>query len=177
MPAHEMRDAYRRPGRLERERDEQGRPANARPRDGFGRPLPRGAHDALAHAAEPAEVVDTMEEALAEAQRLFDEERFFEAHEFLEHIWKSAWVEPGDKTFWKGVTQVAVGCCHVQRGNARGARTLLLRAADYLDEYPPRHQGLDARALAAGARSVAAQVEAEGATPACAFPRFPAVGP
>jgi uncharacterized protein len=173
MPAHEMRDAYRGVTHLERDRNDAGRPANARPRDRYGRPLPRGARDEMAHAEEPEAVVSTLDEAFERAVALFDARRFFEAHEFFEHIWKSAWVDPADKAFWKGVTQTAVGCCHVQRGNDRGAVTLLERAAEHLAPYPERHRGVDTVALAEAARSVAAQVRTEGAAPERAFPRFP----
>jgi uncharacterized protein len=173
MPTHEMREAYPAPLSYERDRDAQGRPANARPWDRFGRPLPRGAVDELAHAVEPEEAVSTMPEAFDRAVSLFDEERFFEAHEFFEHIWKSDWVDAGDRQFWKGVTQVAVGCCHVQRGNAAGATTLLERAAEYLSGYPDRYRGVDAAALAAAARALAADVRAAGAGPERDFPRFP----
>jgi uncharacterized protein len=180
---HDMRDAYRdapeparagaSPALHDRDRDEEGRPANARPRDRCGRPLPRGARDEMAHAEDPEAVTSSLEEAFARAVELFDEERFFEAHEFFEHVWKSDWVDPDDKEFWKGVTQVAVGCCHVQRGNGRGALTLLERAADYLAAYPDRYHGVDTVALAEAARAVAAQVRTEGASPRRAFPGFP----
>jgi uncharacterized protein len=173
MPAHEMGEAYRSGVRVERDRDERGRPANARPRDRFGRPLPRGAKDELAHAEEPEEVAESLEDAFDRAVALFDERRFFEAHEFFEHIWKSDWVDAGDRQFWKGVTQVAVGCCHVQRGNAAGATTLLERAAEYLSGYPDRYRGVDTAALAAAARALAADVRAAGAGPERDFPRFP----
>jgi uncharacterized protein len=168
---HDMGEAYRQT--VERERDEHGRPANARPRDRFGRPLPRGSRDELAHAEEPGEVGVTLAAAFARAVALFDEQRFFEAHEFFEHIWKSDWVDARDRDFWKGVTQVAVGCCHVQRGNGAGAVTLLERAADYLAGYPERHNGVDTAALRAAALDVVAQVRAEGAGPERSFPRLP----
>lgn len=175
MSRRELPDAYRSAVRYARDRDAQGRPANARPRDRFGRPLPRGATDELAHAEEPDEVVSSLDEAFERAVELFDAQRFFEAHEFFEHIWKSDWVDPGDKEFWKGVTQVAVGCCHTQRGNATGAITLLERAAGYLDGYPERHQGVDTDRLADAARTLAAQIRDQGASPDRDFPRFPSV--
>lgn len=157
----------------ERDRNAAGRAENARPRDRFGAPLPRGSEDALADRREPDEVVSCVDDALDEAIRLFDEERFFEAHEFLEYIWKSDTVADADRDFWKGVTQVAVGCCHTQRGNDRGAITLLERATQYMAPYPPRHQGVAADALAAAALRLAGDVRSSGASPARTFPRFP----
>jgi predicted metal-dependent hydrolase len=54
----------------------------------------------MAHAQEPEDVVDTLEEAFERAVELFDAQRFFEAHEFFEHIWKSPWIDSADKDFW-----------------------------------------------------------------------------
>ena len=172
MARHEMDAAYR-SARYERDRDERGRPANARPRDRFGRPLPRGARDELAHAEEPEDVVSSLAEAFDRAVALFDEQRFFEAHEFLEHIWKSDWIDPADKNFWKGITQVAVGCCHVQRGNDAGAVTMIERAVGYLAPYPGEHLGVDVAALSARATELAEVVRARGASADLDFPRFP----
>ena len=158
----------------DRDRNAEGRPENARPRDRFGAPLPRGSVDELAHRREPEEVVDSVAEALTEAARLFDEQRFFEAHEFLEYVWKSDEVTAGDRDFWKGVTQVAVGSCHVQRGNAKGAVTLLERAVSYMAPYPAVYGGVAADALAAGALRLAGHVREHGTDedpPFFAFPR------
>ncbi|MPZ86841.1 MAG: DUF309 domain-containing protein [Nitriliruptorales bacterium] len=157
----------------DRDRNAQGRAENARPRDRFGRPLPYGAIDEMADHADPEDVVSTVGEALSRAAALFDAQRFFEAHEFLEWIWKSREIDPGDRDYWKGVTQVAVGCAHTQRGNATGALTLLRRSVAYMAPYPSPHQGVDRDALAAGAAGVVDQIEREGAHPGLAFPTFP----
>ena len=157
----------------ERDRNAEGRPENARPRNRFGAPLPRGSVDELAHRQEPEDVVSSIPEALDEAIRLFDEQRFFEAHEFLEYVWKSEDLPPEDRDFWKGVTQVAVGCCHVQRGNVKGAVTLLERATRYMEPYPPAHGGVAADALAASAVGLAGEVREKGAAPDRNFFPFP----
>lgn len=115
----------------------------------------------------------TVGDALDYAVRLFDEQRFFEAHEFLEYVWKSDAVEPGDRDFWKGVTQVAVGCCHVQRGNVTGAVTLLERATRYMAPYPAAYHGVGADQLAAAALQLAEDVRANGAGPDRDFFPFP----
>ena len=157
----------------DRDRNAQGRPENARPRDRYGAPLPRGFADELPHRREPDQVVNSVAEAFAEAVALFDEERFFEAHEFLEYIWKSDEVPPGDRDFWKGVTQVAVGCVHTQRGNDKGAVTLLERATRYMAPYPSTYGGVAADALAAAALELASQVREHGASEQRRFFRFP----
>lgn len=160
----------------DRDRNAEGRPENARPRDRFGRPLPRDAADELGDRVEPADVVASVAEALEHAARLFDEQRFFEAHEFLEYAWKSDEVDDGDRTFWKGVTQVAVGCAHTQRGNDTGAITLLERAIRHLGGYPSPHHGVDRDGLVAAAQQVIAQIRERGASPELDFPRFPLAG-
>ena len=64
-----------------RDRDPAGRPRNARPRDGLGRPLPRGA---LGQERVPDDLVLSPDESLALAQQMLDEGRPFHAHEVLE---------------------------------------------------------------------------------------------
>jgi hypothetical protein len=128
-----------------RDRDAAGRPLNARPRDGLGRPLPRGA-------AGVPRVPDGLtlppDEALAEAQRLLDSGLPFHAHEVLEGRWKAA---PGaERDLWQGLAQLAVGLTHALRGNARGAATLVRRGRDRIAPYaadPP--YGVDVAGLLA----------------------------
>ncbi|MBW3602944.1 MAG: DUF309 domain-containing protein [Actinobacteria bacterium] len=157
----------------ERDRNAEGRPENARPRDRYGRPLPRGTRDELPDRQDPADVVAAADEALARAVALFDAERFFEAHEFFEYAWKSDDVDEADRDFWKGLAQVAVGCCHAQRGNDEGAVALLERAAGYLRPYPSPHHGVATDRMIHRALAVAAAVRGRGASPRLPFPRFP----
>jgi predicted metal-dependent hydrolase len=133
------------------------------PRDRYGRPLPRGSRDELAQRKNPDD--------LAGGVALFNEQRFFEAHEFFEDTWNAA--DDRDRDFWKGVTQVAVGCCHAQRENRRGAVTLLERAVGYLRSFPSPHHGIDTRALISVAQTVADQVRLHGASADLDFPGFP----
>ena len=72
---------------VQRERDDQGRARNARPRDGFGRPLPRGAEGVP---RVPDDLVLPPLPSLVEAQRLLDAGMPFHAHEVLEATWKAA---------------------------------------------------------------------------------------
>lgn len=160
-----------------RDRNPEGRPENARPRDRFGRPLAYGLPDEMAGRQDPALVVASIGEALSHVVTLFAEQRFFEAHEFLEWVWKSDAIAPQDRDYWKGVTQVAVGLAHTQRGNASGARTLLRRAQRYMAPYPSPHGGVDRDRLAAGAQAVIEQIARDGASPDLDFPAFPLAGP
>lgn len=168
-----MSTAQPKPRYPERDRNAEGRPENARPRDRYGAPLPRDAEDQLAHRREPEDVCDSIDDAFDEAVRLFDQQRFFEAHEFLEYVWKSDQVPGADRDFWKGVTQVAVGCTHVQRGNETGAVTLLERAARHMSPYPSPYHGVAADELAAAALRLADEVRRDGASPDRDFFAFP----
>jgi predicted metal-dependent hydrolase len=92
-------------------------------------------------------------DALAEAQRLLDADRPFHAHEVLESVWKAAPAE--ERELWRGLAQVAVGLTHVRRGNARGARSLLTRAADRLEPFASaRPYGLDLNTLVREVRAL-----------------------
>lgn len=134
----------------DRDRREDGRPEQGRPRDRTGRPLPYGTDDVeLAEDVEP----DTVEEALALGVSRWDEGRFFEAHECLEHVWHAAAAD--DRDLWQGIIQVAVAGVHLQRGNPGGATALLTRAAARLERYPDVHRGVDVAAALERCRSVA----------------------
>jgi hypothetical protein len=158
---------------VSRDRDPAGRPRNARPRDGLGRPLPRG------QAGQPV-LPDDLALTGADAARLADEllraGQPFQAHEALEAAWKSA--RPAERDLWQGLAQVAVGLTHARRGNARGAVALLRRGASRVRAYQDqagqdqagqdrtggtaRPYGIDVAAVAAAAGDLAARIEQQG---------------
>lgn len=152
----------------DRDRNEAGRAENQRPRDRTGRPL---AYDTDEPDLAEDFDYDTVDEALAIGVALWDQERFFEAHECLEDVWHHAPEE--DREFWKGVIQVAVGCVHHQRGNPTGCRTLWARAAARLDDYPDVHHGIDVEQLATFCRGAIAAVADAGDTIEVGYPIFP----
>ncbi|XVS62827.1 DUF309 domain-containing protein [Actinosynnema sp. CA-299493] len=132
-----------------RDRDDQGRARNARPRDGLGRPLPYGLPGVE---RQPEGVPRTPGESLVEAQRLLDLGRPFHAHEVLEDAWKAA--PEAERELWRGLAQLAVGMTHAARGNASGASALLGRGARNITPYrdDPPH-GVDVAGLVAWAAS------------------------
>jgi hypothetical protein len=120
---------------VERDRDESGRPRSTRPRDALGRPLPQGSEGVPRI---PDDLELTPAETLAYAQDLLDRGLAFNAHEVLEAAWKNGPVY--EKTLWQALAQLAVGLTHVQRGNVKGAITVLRRASAGLaldDNAPP----------------------------------------
>jgi hypothetical protein len=139
----------------DRERDQAGRPRNARPRDELGRPLPRGESGV---AGVPDDLVLSPQDSLVEAQRLLDAGLPFQAHEVLEASWKAA--PDAERALWQGLAQLAVGLTHALRGNRVGAAAVLTRGADRISGYadgPP--YGVDVAGLAEWARSLAGELD------------------
>ena len=81
------RDPARSGGPPARDRDPAGRPRNARPRDGLGRPLPKNAPGAP---RVPDDLTLPPGESLGLADAMLASGRPFHAHEVLEASWKSA---------------------------------------------------------------------------------------
>lgn len=133
----------------DRDRNEQGRAQQARPRDKLGRPLPYGATGVEPISEEPL----SPEQTLAYASSLLDDGRPFAAHEALEVRWKSC--PDAERELWQGLAQMCVGLTHQARGNAIGASRLVERAAGRLEAYEQTAgttYGLDLAALIACAR-------------------------
>lgn len=133
-----------------RDRDEEGRPKQARPRDALGRPLPYGAEGVEPVPEDPLPPRETVTTALT----LLEEGRPFSAHEVFEARWKDA--PETEQEFWQGLAQLCVAITHALRGNATGARRLLERGAPRVEQYVAEGgptYGLDALALVARARA------------------------
>jgi len=145
-----------------RDRDEEGRARNARPRDGLGRPLPYGSQGV---ARQPEGVPRTPAQALAEAQRLLDDGMPFHAHEVLEDAWKAA--PEAERALWRGLAQLAVGLTHAARGNTTGGAALLGRGAAALAPYADAApHGIDAAGLVSWAGTLTGRLTGAGAVPA-----------
>ena len=142
-----------------RDRNDEGRARNARPRDGLGRPLPYGSEGVE---RQPEGVVRTPEQSVTEAQALLDAGKPFHAHEVFEDAWKSGPEE--ERALWRGLAQLAVGLTHAARGNVTGGARLLRRGAGAVEEWASasgraRPYGMDLAGLAGWARALAEDVE------------------
>ena len=160
----------------DRDRDPGGRPRNARPRDGLGRPLDRVGAGADGDGADgdggPGgdRIPDDLLLAGPDAARLADEllraGRPFHAHEVLEASWKTG--PPGERDLWQGLAQIAVGLTHAHRGNARGAVALLRRGAERVRAYQAaspagtRPYEIDLAAFLAASDGLAARIDRDG---------------
>jgi hypothetical protein len=126
-----------------------------RPRDELGRPQAWGSRNQL-------EMPDFDKLSLEENHdlgiRLFEEGRFFPAHEAWETAWKQA-RGTDDAEFFKGLSQLGAGYVHLLRGNRHGAMTLMRRAAGRIARYPDGHRGIATTAVADRANVDAGAVE------------------
>lgn len=139
---------------MTRDRDDVGRPRQARPRDALGRPLAYGATGVEPVSEEPLPPM----ESLRLARRLVNEGRPFAAHEVMEARWKAG--PEAERDLWQGLAQLCVGLTHAARGNAVGANRLIERGAGRLATYAagggPTY-GLDLAAVVAWVRGQAAK--------------------
>jgi uncharacterized protein len=135
----------------DRDRDAAGRARNARPRDGLGRPLPRGSAEGTERVPDKLDM--GVDDAIALAQQYLGDGRPFHAHEVLEALWKT---QPGaERDLWQGLAQIAVGSTHALRGNAVGAATLLRRGARRVAAYSGQTYGIDVVGVVAWAETLA----------------------
>jgi uncharacterized protein len=135
----------------DRDRDAAGRARNARPRDGLGRPLPRGSAEGTERVPDKLEM--GVDDAIALAQKYLDDGRPFHAHEVLEALWKT---QPGaERDMWQGLAQIAVGSTHALRGNTVGAATLLRRGARRVAGYSGETYGIDVGEVVTWAETLA----------------------
>ncbi|WP_308249817.1 DUF309 domain-containing protein [Sphaerisporangium fuscum] len=157
------------PQTIGRDRDPAGRPRNARPRDALGRPLPKGAAGVE---RVPDDYAPSPEQALDDALRYLAEERPFHAHEVLEARWKTG--PSAERGLWQGLAQICVGLTHIQRGNVRGAATLLRRGADRITQYGSGAPGAVAFDLEGTARTARLLADDPAADPSAAIARVAA---
>lgn len=77
---------------------------------------------------------------------LFNQQKFYEAHDVLEHIWlKDKHGTNGN--FYKGLIQLAGAFVHLQKNRPAPASALFRLARTNLEKYPVQHEWLDIAAV------------------------------
>jgi len=71
----------------------------------------------------------------------FNAGEFFEAHEVWEELWLRAPLQ--ERPFLQGIIQIAAAFHHLQRGNERGARSLLAAGLAKVRGYSALGNGID----------------------------------
>lgn len=92
--------------------------------------------------------------------QLFNEKKYFEAHEELEFAWRE---ETGPiRELYRGILQVGVAYYHILKGNYRGGKIMLERAQKWLKPYPKICMGVDVESLRQDAQDVYVKLLALG---------------
>jgi predicted metal-dependent hydrolase len=110
---------------------------------------------------------------MRKAAALFNNGLFFECHEFLEAVWRSA--PPADRDFYHGVILIAAACYHYEKGNAHGARVKLRQGIALLRPYLPGAHGVRLDAWLAALEPWRARVDAGQITGVLAPDEIPAM--
>jgi predicted metal-dependent hydrolase len=76
----------------------------------------------------------------------FNQQKFYEAHDVLEHLWLKDKHGPNG-AFYKGLIQLAGAFVHLQRQRLQPAAALFKLARANFDKYPDTHEHLDLAAL------------------------------
>lgn len=87
----------------------------------------------------------TIEPGLAEGIRLFNVQKYFEAHEAMEAVWLKS--SGGRRTFLHGLIQVAAAFHHHMRGNPAGFRSLLEKGCAKLEKCRSAAEDVDLAGL------------------------------
>ena len=123
--------------------------------------------------------------------KCFNEGRYYEAHDVLEHLWLKGGRGCSNHAFYKGLIQLAGAFVHLKLQHLHPqhpkhgrrlepARRLFLLASGNLEAYGPRHLGIDVPDFVHLARSFAILIEEGGgdlnpwdlaALPRIAFPK------
>ena len=81
----------------------------------------------------------------SEGVRLFNDGRFFEAHD----VWEELWMETRGRKrlFFQGLIQASVAYYHAFNANNSGAASLMERAVQKLERYAPQECGINLHPL------------------------------
>lgn len=95
-----------------------------------------------------------------EGIRLFNEGKFFEAHEELELAWRD---ETGHiRDLYRGILQIAVTCLHISRGNYDGALKVHERSLKWMSGWGGICRGINIDKLREDAARVMDEVDRLG---------------
>jgi uncharacterized protein len=95
-----------------------------------------------------------------EGMQLFNEGKFFEAHEELETAWKE---ETGKvRDLYRGILQISVTYLHITRGNYDGAVKVYGRSLKWLKDWPDVCRGIQVKKFRSAAELVMKELDGLG---------------
>ena len=95
-----------------------------------------------------------------EGMKLFNEGKFFEAHEELETAWKHE--TSTVRELYRGILQIAVTYLHITRGNYDGAVKVYGRSLKWLKDWPDVCRGIQVKRFRDEANLVMIELEGLG---------------
>src|SRR5699024_9569885 len=102
-----------------------------------------------------------------EGIRLFNQRRFYDQHEVIEHEWHAE--RTGIRSLYQGILQIGVGFHHALDGNHKGATTLLTAGINKVEQFLPEALGVDTARLVRETRSCLEQITVLGERNISAF--------
>jgi predicted metal-dependent hydrolase len=108
---------------------------------------------------------------LAKGVALYRQRQFFEAHEHWEVVWKQSRGE--EKKLLQAMIQMAGAFHHWQRGNRRGAVSLMQGSLRRLESCGAHCGGVDVASLRAELRQWMEGLQSGAATVALPYPKIP----
>ena len=93
---------------------------------------------------------------------LFNQRKYWEAHEAWEEIWKHA--KGSEKLFYQGLIQAAAALLHYDRNNTRGAHLCINNSLKKLENLPTPYMSLELNSLCKNLRTFLADVIENGET-------------
>lgn len=93
-----------------------------------------------------------MENLFEGGLKLFNEGKYFEAHEVWEDLWRET--QGPARLFYQGLIQAAAGLHHLNGGNLTGARGQLRKSLAKLEQFGQNYCGIDNARLATEIRQV-----------------------
>ena len=114
--------------------------------------------------------LDWTQGGLAEGLRCYRSREFFAAHEHWESVWLAA--KGPEKAFLQALIQLAAALHHIQRGNPRGATSLLRSALQRLEPHPLLFGGIAVSSLREEILEWLQELETGAARPELAVPHI-----
>lgn len=99
----------------------------------------------------PSPVMDP-QQVITEARALFNEERFWECHEVLEVIWRSA--KGRERELVQGLILTAAALVHAQKAQTAVCLSMLQSALEKIGDWTETYYGLDIRPITQQVRTI-----------------------
>lgn len=118
---------------------------------------------------------DEPNDRVSQGVELFNQGRYYEAHDALEETWFAD--KRPCRDLYQGLLQLGIALHHIEQDNYRGTDKMLLRAASKFQRLPSPCQGMDVAELLEQSRTLRQTLLAMGPDQINQFPRqlFPTI--